>query len=344
MTKKQQRYILFCFLIIVAAITMGICTLKYFETSAIEQKKEEIKSVIAFSHPEFEKEYQANKQALDELNEDISNLFNGYKERVPAFTDDITGWGNKFTIIGKTISSWTSDDKEKAKRHVTEKFYLHVVDEKKMEDDITSATEAFFKKVERNRNILRSDLIAVFENNLMDELRAKILTDDFTNSWDSKTDELIEKASKDMGNQAAILTAASVVTGIGVEEITRIIVTTIVARIAVAASTSAASAGGATVAGTAGGGAAGSVVPVVGTGVGIAVGFVAGAVVDYFMTEKLKDNLQNECTNALTTIEKSFTDKEDSLSSRLTKELELYSKASEESLESQLLLYNENNK
>jgi hypothetical protein len=68
----------------------------------------------------------ANAKAVETLKSEIQALFEQYCQRVPKFTSDITGFGNKTKITWEAMKQLPSDDKDKVKRHVTEKFEMHV--------------------------------------------------------------------------------------------------------------------------------------------------------------------------------------------------------------------------
>lgn len=251
---------------------------------------------------------RANAAALQSLEAGIRGLFDQYRSRVPAFTKDITGLGNKSQMAWDGFCQLASDDQERVQRHVTGKFEMHVVSATAMQQDLEALVHAFQRDLEANRNVMLGKIEAAVQSDAGLRLR----TQDLTESVALEFRHRLAAESKRTGRDTVAVGGLTLVTSIAVEEAVRCLVTAALVRVGAGLATSvgatAATAGGVTAAGGAGGGAAGTVGGPVGVAAGVVVGIVAGFAVDWIMSERMETRLTDECRAFLTKVEGGLTD------------------------------------
>jgi hypothetical protein len=255
----------------------------------------------------------ANAKALENLKTDIHKQFEQYRQRVPIFTDDITGFGNKTKITWEATKQMASDDKDKVKRHVAGKFEMHVVSAEKMQSELETLLHGFRRDIEANNNRMLVDIDAAVKN----DPRFSALGIKVPESFAKQTEADISAASLQAGKDAVTLSGMTFLVSFATEEAVRSLVTLALTRVGASLATSmgatAAASGGATVAGGAGGGATGTLGGPAGIVIGIAAGLTVGIIVDYVMTERMEDKLNEECTMFLTKAETEIAKKPDGL-------------------------------
>lgn len=249
----------------------------------------------------------ANKNAIENLKANIHAQFEDYRRRVPKFTKDITGIGNKTTITWEALKQMASDDKKKVERHVTGKFEMDVVSARQMQKDLELLLQGFRHDLDANRNRMLADIDAAVKNDPQLSAHGIKLPETFGKEIEKK----IAETSLAVGKDTATQNGLTILTSMAAEEATRKLVTYVLAEtaesLATAMGITAGTTGGSTAAGGAGGGTVGSSAGPVGTVVGIAVGLTVGLIVDYVMTERMDAKLNDECCNFLTKAEKSIT-------------------------------------
>jgi len=142
----------------------------------------------------------ANTKALETLKSDIHSQFEQYRRRVPSFTADITGIGNKSKITWEAMRQLTSDDKDKVKRHVSEKFEMHVVSAKKMQTDLETLLQGFRRDIEANRNHMLVDI----EAGVKADPRLSVVGVKLPDSFAKEIEANIAKASAQAGKDGVI--------------------------------------------------------------------------------------------------------------------------------------------
>jgi hypothetical protein len=263
----------------------------------------------------------ANAKALDTLKAEIHSQFELYRKRVPAFTDDITGFGNKTKITWEATKQMASDDKDKVKRHVTGKFEMHVVSAEKMQKDLERILHSFRTDIEANKNRMLADIEVAVKADPRFSASGVSLPESFGKNVEAD----ISTASLQAGKDAVVLSGMTFLISLATEEAVRSLVTATLTRVGASLATSmgatAAASGGATVAGGAGGGGAGTLGGPAGVVIGGAAGITVGIIVDYVMTERMETKLNQECTAFLTKAEKEITTGPDGLVAALEKAL-----------------------
>jgi hypothetical protein len=272
---------------------------------------------------------------LETLKSGIHAQFDGYRRKVPAFTDDITGFSNKSRITWEAMKQMTSDDKRKVERHVTGKFEKHVVSGNQMEKDLEVLLHAFRRDIEANRNLMLVDINeavksgTAFDKNLL-------VPEEFTRSIEKR----IRSKSKQAGKDSVVLSGMTFLVSLAAEEAVRNLVVYALTRagssLAASMATTAAVSGGATAAGGAGGGAAGSFGGPAGAVIGIAAGLTVGIIVDVVMTDRMEKKLNEECTRFLTKVEKELTTSPGGLVSQLEQAVKEMDRATSSSIQEQI--------
>lgn len=246
---------------------------------------------------------QRNAQAVNRLMGNVHDLFEGYRGRVPAFTNDITGFGNKTKITWEAVKQLASDDKQKVQRHVTSKFEMHVVSADRLQLDLEQLLDGFRSDIVANNNLLLSEIEAAVAN----DPKMAALEIQLPETFKRDVLERIQAASRQTGTDAVVMSGVTFLTAVAAEETARMLVTAVLARVASSMATSmtttAATAGGTTAAGGTGGGAVGTLGGPPGVVIGIGVGLIVGCIVDYVMTERMEDKLNTECREFLTNTE-----------------------------------------
>lgn len=250
---------------------------------------------------------QANAAALRTLEAGIHDLFSQYRARVPAFTDDITGFGNKSKMAWDGLCQLATEDQQRVQRHVTGKFEMHVVSATAMQRDIEALVHAFQRDLEANRNVMLGKIEAAVRSDAGLTVPTQNLTDSVTREFR----ERLAAESRRAGRDTVVVGGLTLVASFAVEEAVRHLVTAALVRVgaglASTMGTTAATAGGVTAAGGAGGGAAGTAGGPAGVAAGVVVGIAAGFVVDWIMSERMETRLNDECRAFLTKIEAGLT-------------------------------------
>lgn len=263
----------------------------------------------------------ANSMALKTLKADIHSQFELYRKKVPAFTDDITGFGNKTKITWEATKQMASDDKDKVKRHVTGKFEMHVVSAEKMQKDLERIIHSFRKDIEANKNRMLADIEVAVRSDPRFSASGVRLPETFGKNVEAD----ISAASLQAGKDAVVLSGMTLLVSFATEEAVRSLVTVALSRVgaslAASMGTTAAASGGATVAGGTGGGGAGTLGGPAGVVIGVAAGITVGFIVDHVMTERMETKLNQECTAFLTKAEKEISSGPDGIVAALEKAL-----------------------
>ena len=249
------------------------------------------------------------QQAVDLALARLHEHFDVFRRGVPNFTEDITGWGTRFGIVGRSISDlWTRfwSDKSKAvavQAYTNEKFRVWVVNEGSLQRAMDDAMKSFLEATEADRNRLEGEIKLVIGR---PDCPLKVSASDFEQYLKSAAVAgrgLATQAGKD----SVAIGAAGVVGSAVAEEATRALTVAIITRLTASAAATTAASGSATAAGATAGGGGGSAAGPVGTIIGIGVGLAVGVVVDLWMTEKFKEKLSAQCRTFLDELERDLT-------------------------------------
>ncbi len=249
------------------------------------------------------------QQAVDLALARLHEHFNVFRRGVPNFAEDITGWGTRFGIVGRSISDlWTGfwNDKTKAvavQAYTNEKFRAWVVNEGSLQRAMDDAMKSFIEATEASHNRLEGEIKLLIGR---PDCPFKVSKPDFEQYLKSAAlagRGLATQAGKDSVSIGAKGFAGSIIVG----EAAQGLVTAIIARLAAASAATSATTGSATAAGAAAGGGGGSAAGPVGAIIGFGVGIAVGTIVDLWMTEKFKEKLSVQCRTFLDELERDLT-------------------------------------
>ncbi len=248
---------------------------------------------------------EAANAALSRLHDHFQQFHAG----IPAFADDITGWGTRFGIVGRSVKDlWTKfwDDPATAtatKDYVNTKFRAHIVSEVKLQRAVTDALTTFRDSVAANHNRMLSEVKLALS---MPECPVRIPS--------VRLDGLLHNAASSAGDLAVkqggdnvLQTAALLAGGVAADMAATRMVAALFARLAATTAATIATEGTAAAGATATGGAAGTAAGPVGTVIGIGVGIVASVIMDWWMTDSFKTKLHEQCGGFLSTLEREIT-------------------------------------
>lgn len=244
-----------------------------------------------------------NHGALETLEADIHAQFAQYRARVPKFTRDITGFGNKTKITWDATRQIGSNDKERVQRHVGGKFEMHVVGADGMRRDLERLINGFRNDVEANHN----RMLAEIESAVAGDPQLIAAGVGLPETFRERLEGEIGKTAAMAGRDAVVLSGLSFLATVATEEAVRKLVTVALTRVGASLAASmgatAVASGGATTAGGVGGGGAGSLGGPAGVVIGFAAGITVGIIVDCVMSDRLEAKLNRQCTEFLTRAE-----------------------------------------
>ena len=309
-------------LVALAALAAIISFLyQYTALRTIETSPERVQFYNERITPILDANTSANARALEAMKSEIHSQFEQYRARVPAFTDDITSFGNKSKITWEAAKQMASDDKEKVKRHVTGKFEMHVVSAEKMQMDLERIVRAFRMDVESNKNRMLVEIEAAVKNDPRFSVKDIEISHTFRKKIETGISDVSAQAGKDTVVRSSMTFLVATASEAAVTHLVVAALTRVGTSLAASMGTAAAASGGATVAGGAGGGGAGTIAGPAGVVIGIAAGITVGYIVDHVMTERMVAKLNTECTDFLTKAEQEITTAPDGLVAALEKSL-----------------------
>ncbi|HEX2747376.1 MAG TPA: hypothetical protein VHM91_05190 [Verrucomicrobiales bacterium] len=241
------------------------------------------------------KDMQAVQRALDSLRA----CFKTYSGGIDEFTDSLTSWGMRSKIIYRsTVETIEQKDEHSwTAALVREKFAEHVLSDKRLETDVMEIMKQFAYDMEANRN----EMLASLETRLSAAHLPATVRELKLNGFREQTRGRIQELLKSLPGQSVTVGVSSITAGIFAEEAVRQLIRTVIAQAAARIAASAAVSGGTAAGAAATGGAGGTAVaPGIGTAIGVAGGLIVGAVVDWWMTDKFKEKVAEQCRQFLT--------------------------------------------
>ena len=231
----------------------------------------------------------------------LHKRLDGHRKGIPAFAADVTSWGTRFGVVGRSTRDAyrklrRRPDTQTTRRYVERKFRDHVMSELALEAAVGAVVEQFRADLEADRNLLFSEIQLPLRASGAPVLMGEA-------DWESIRADIIQRGN-DLAVSGSTDSVANAVGAFAAGEIAglsgRYVVTQILARAgptlgARVAASGIAAGGGAMVGAAGGGGAAGSVGGPAGTIVGAGVGLVVGAAIDYWMTARFQEQLRNRC-------------------------------------------------
>lgn len=231
---------------------------------------------------------EANRRAAERCIERIEQDFDGYREGVDGFVDEITGLRSRFGILKRMPGGWWSGD-ERVNRYITEKFEHHLFSEARLSDDLRAALNAFRSDVRANQQTMLSRTQAAIDEADLPPIEL----DDYEAFFAAVNQQIGELAGAEAKTSVTDGMVTLIVSEAGSAAV-GMIVGRLVAGLSASAAAAVATSGGATAGGAAAGAAGGSVFPGAGTIVGFGVGLVIGIGVDYWMNQQTAAKLRSE--------------------------------------------------
>ena len=239
----------------------------------------------------------------------LHRRLDGHRKGIPAFAEDVTSWGTRFGVVGRSTrdayrKARGKPDAQTTRRYVERKFRDHVMTEIALEAAVGAAVEQFRADMEADRNTLMSDIRVPLNASgapvLVGEPQWEAIRRDIL----KQGSELAMSGSTDSAANAAASFAAGEIAGLS----GRYVVVQILARVgpmvgARLAASGVAAGGGAMVGAAGGGGAVGSAGGPAGTIVGAGVGLVVGAAIDWWMTARFREQLRNRCEDFVDSVQ-----------------------------------------
>jgi len=239
----------------------------------------------------------------------LHKRLDGHRKGIPEFAEDVTSWGTRFGVVGRSTrdayrKARGKPDAETTRRYVERKFRDHVMTEIALEAAVGAAVEQFRADLEADRNTLMSDIRVP-----LNASGAPVLVGE--PQWEAIRHDILKQGSKlamsgstDSVANAAASFAAGEIAGLS----GRYVVVQILARVgpmvgARLAASGVAAGGGAMVGAAGGGGAVGSAGGPAGTIVGAGVGLVVGAAIDWWMTARFQEQLRNRCEDFVDSVQ-----------------------------------------
>ena len=236
---------------------------------------------------------QRNRAAAALCVDRIKGLFQGYRNNVPKFTDDMTSYGTRFAIMYRMPGDWWNES-NKVNRYVTQKFETQLFSQQKLEEGLEEALAAFATDIQANNAQLLTSVKAAIRSSDLPNLP--------TINYGQYTEDLsqtLNAYSNETANKTVLRFVLTEITagtlGMAVEQL----LVNAMAYFATTTATTATAAGGATAASSAAGGAGGTTVGPWGTVVGFGVGLVIGLAIDWWMSEEFAAKLNGKLTTML---------------------------------------------
>lgn len=239
----------------------------------------------------------ANRVAVNLCIKRIKDMFEKQRQGVPGFTEDMTSWGTRWSVVKRMPGDWWNESNS-VTEFVSGKFEAHLFSVQSFQDGIDKALAGF-----------RSDVAA---NNvrLLTQVKAAVTTSDLPSPPNLSDErfhqgltERIQKFSADAGaDSVTSLVVKEIIAGTGGAAAGQL-TTLLAAQLFQAISTTATTAGGTTATTTVAGGASGSAAGPWGTCVGAGVGLVVGLAIDWWMTEKFEEKLQTQLITMINQME-----------------------------------------
>jgi hypothetical protein len=247
------------------------------------------------------REQQAVDLALARLHEH----FDYFRRGVPNFTRDVTGWGTRFGIVGRSIGDlWTRawQDKSHAvavREYTEQKFRAWVINEQTLGRALQDTLTTFSEATNASRNRLESE-IKLAISHPQSPLKLPPLDLDHRLAAATQSSRAIAARA---GSDSTLIGAGAFAGGWIAGDAARALTTAIVARLGAGMATTAVTSGSATATGAAAGGGGGSAAGPLGTIVGLGVGIVAGALIDWAINDHFEQRLSAQCTTFLNQLE-----------------------------------------
>jgi hypothetical protein len=228
-----------------------------------------------------------------------------HRAGIQPFAEDITSWGTRFGLIRRYPSDlwdkWWHDKKDanRIREYVNTKFREHILSEAELQKDVADVVGQFNDDMSASRNRLYEELVLP----LGQINTARTATAPGMQQFQNEVQGRMEQISEPLASDTLVRGLVSLVSGAVATDLTEglavRIVTQILTALGAEMAVEVADAGGATVAGTAVGGGAGSFGGPATAVIGAGVGFVVGVIVDWWLTDKFRAKVAEQCNRFL---------------------------------------------
>jgi hypothetical protein len=245
------------------------------------------------------------QQAVDLALARLHVHFDYFRRGVPNFTRDITGWGTRFGIVGRSIGdlwtrAWHDNSHAVAVRDYTEqKFRAWVINEQSLKRALQETVATFAEATDASRNRLESEIKLAIGHPQSPLKLPRLELEHRLSSAAESSRAMAARAGSDSAWIGGGAFAGGWIAGDAASALT----TAIIARLGAGVATTAVTAGSATATGAAAGGGGGSAAGPVGTIVGLGVGIVAGALIDWAINDHFERRLAAQCKTFLDQLE-----------------------------------------
>ncbi len=288
-----------------------------YQVKSIDVKAVYEKDLLPVIRIERERNEEARKRALQV----IADGFVKYRAGIPEFTEDLEGYGSKFTILGKIVGDkwnqwWNDEEAHDTARYVHDKFEEHIVSGSELKRLLKDSMVEFTSDLVANRNQMLAEMrIRLTANDVPVEIRMSDTEwSAFLTDYQKQLDLKLETYGQDAVTYTILSFAAGNTFSNGVIEIgteAAKVVTPVIATVGTwlaagmetACATTATLAGGSTMVCSLGGSAGGSTVGPVGTAVGFTIGMAIGYVVDIYYEKQFEERMMVELTDSLNRLE-----------------------------------------
>ena len=279
------------------------------ETPGAERRRELLDVYFRQVIPQLDKSLVRKREAAERAVAQLRERLDGHRHGIPRFADDVTRWGTRFGVVGRMSKDawnrWWNDDPDAAasKRYIESKFRAHVLSERDLQEELEAAVQQFVSDLEADRNALFADIRLPLRASRVNVAVADAEWERIRGQIMARAGAIAESGAKD--NVVSGLTAVTVsgVAGWAAERVVVQVLARVAPMVAAQLGASAAAAGGGAMAGGAGGGGTlGSLAGPAGTVVGIGAGLVVGAAIDWWMTDRFKDKLAEQCNRFLDSV------------------------------------------
>ena len=249
-------------------------------------------------NPLIDNSEKRSRLTADKTINALHEKFINYRKGITPFVEDITAWGTRFGIVGRSAGDlwdkyWNNiENPKRVSEYVYNKYSAHIFSDEKLEKDIAEIIDQFQSDIYAERNRLFSEMKAPLTSAnspvLFDDKNFKVFIDD--------VNENVTKTANEMARDSVLLGSAAIVAGSVAGNFVQKIVKhkleeAIKKWVKSRASTSIAS------------GKAGSTAGPAGTVGGIVVGLIVGILLDWWATDKLEEELKSQCSQILLDLE-----------------------------------------
>lgn len=272
--------------------------------------------------PLIDNTYKDNIAAKDRALQSLREDFDGFRRGVPEFVEGLTSWTTRAGVVTNLTrdkwNAWWNDQKnaDQLGAYINSKFKEQVLSEDDLRKAFETSIEQFTTDLAANRNALLSEVTLVLSSTKMpvtltlseDDLGA--FSERFEKYYSGQVQTLSLESVKNgvfatIAGELATLIAIHAYSTVG--QVSAPIITTVMTPITAGLAAQVAAtglvAGGTTASFAAVGAAGGTTAGPLGTGVGLVIGIVVGGVVDWWISDKFKQEATEDIIAMLSLME-----------------------------------------